>query len=66
MAEVSLRVRALGLRGLYYVLFPFVFAITAVELAPESWRDAGLKTAAGTVLLGLGLACAAATGGRLY
>lgn len=66
MTEVSLRVRALGQRGLYYVLFPIVFAITAVELAPESWREAGVKTVGGTVLMGLGLACAAAMGGRLF
>ncbi len=65
MSHLSLHTRILWQRSLYMALFPLVFLMTVVELAPEHWREGAVKSVGFVVLMGLGLACAAATGGRL-
>lgn len=65
MAAMSLQLRAIWWLSLYLVLFPVFFVTTVIELAPQEWRDGAVKSVAFVVLMTLGLACAAATGGRL-
>jgi hypothetical protein len=65
MTAVAMRVRALWWRSLYMVLFPLVFLLTWVQMAPAGTRDILIKSTGFVTLMTLGLACAAATGGRL-
>jgi hypothetical protein len=65
MAAVTMRVRAVYWRSLYLVLFPLVFLITWAQMAPAGTKDVLVKSAGFVTLMTLGLACAAATGGRL-
>lgn len=65
MTQLSFQFRAICWRGLYMFLFPMVFFITWVESAPQDWRDGLIKSVGFVVLMTIGLACAAATGGRL-
>lgn len=65
MSAVAMRVRAFWWRSLYLVLFPLVFLMTWAQAAPEGTREALVKSVGFVTLMTLGLACAAATGGRL-
>lgn len=65
MMHLSLQLRTLWWRGLYALLFPLVFAATWFESASQESRDNAIKAVGFVVLMTLGLACAAATGGRL-
>lgn len=65
MTAMSFRLRAICWRGLYLSLFSIIFLVTAIEMAPQGWRDGTIKSIGFVVLMTLGLACAAATGGRL-
>jgi|GEM_PF-4967342 hypothetical protein len=65
MSAVTMRVRALWWRALYLSLFPLVFLMTWAQMAPAGTRDIMVKSVGFVTLMSLGLACAAATGGRL-
>lgn len=65
MAHRTLAWHDFGRRALYLLLFPLVFVVTWLEATSPIWRDAAIKSAGFVVLMSLGLACAAATGGRL-
>ena len=65
MAAVTMRVRAVYWRLLYLVLFPLVFLMTWAQMASAGTKDVLVKSAGFVTLMTLGLACAAATGGRL-
>jgi hypothetical protein len=65
MTQLSLHMRAVWWRGLYVLLFPLVFAVTWLESASQDGRDLVIKCCGAVVLMSIGLACAAATGGRL-
>ncbi len=65
MSAVTMRVRAFWWRSLYLVLFPLVFLMTWAQMAPAGTKDVLVKSVGFVTLMTLGLACAAATGGRL-
>lgn len=65
MSAVTMRVRAVWWRSLYLFLFPLVFLLTWLQMAPPGTKDALVKSIGFVTLMSLGLACAAATGGRL-
>lgn len=65
MSAVTMRVRAVYWRSLYLVLLPLVFLVTWAQMAPAGMKDVLVKSVGFVTLMTLGLACAAATGGRL-